>query len=484
MIHRFLDRLEQSPISPYQVLLVFLAFIFIRLQAEVLFLDADRATDFFVFNIWYFFSLLLCLVLLSATLTKRSPQRVLRVMTPFSAVILMPLLDRFFYPHLNASQLLDLCRLPLYPKWQFYAQDLLTRVIEHRLFFTSRLSLGLRIEVLSAALGVGIYVFSRTHGRIAAVVKALVAYLVCICVIYVHGVLVVHPATRRWIFPPLVLAELLILLAIWYRTRLVACLRSYAWVETFVLLGAMAIGFSQHPAFANLMVPQVGKLVAGGTALLFLGLFIGGARNYARSAPPGVPDPWLRLPCTFGCLGCMLASLPANPGFFLSLAMLAGLVYLIWLSPFRLATHAPLYSVMAALALWVMTWAGYSCGQLTSTDSPMAPPPPPGSDRPGFSAGSFPNPPPPPPDMLGSGRLGTPLLLLHNLLGFGPPQGPGGPGSNSPFDGPGPQPGFAVTLHPIWLFHPIWLATPVLIYGLTLATRRQRKNSALRLGLD
>ena len=59
MLNRILHRLEERPLSAWQICLVFLVFVLVRLQAEVLFLDPNRWADFFVFNIWYFFSLLL-----------------------------------------------------------------------------------------------------------------------------------------------------------------------------------------------------------------------------------------------------------------------------------------------------------------------------------------------------------------------------------------------------------------------------------------
>jgi hypothetical protein len=298
----------------------------------------------------------------------------------------------------------------------------------------------------------------------------VVAYLACLCLTYLHGSMVVHPATRRWIFPPLVFVELLLFLVIWNRAQLLTWLRSYPWLETLLLLGAMTFGFSRHPGFDHLVVPQIGKLVAGATAVLFLGLFITAARQYARSVADVAPDPWSVLACALGPLGAVLAGLPSNMGLALAFAMLVGLVYLAWLSPLRLVRSAPLYSLFAALALWVTTWAGYSCGQITSADAPMTPPPPPGGSE------HFEGPVGPPDRNSGApGGFPGPVGLPPEMQQGGPPPGPDAPGGGPPFGGPGEQRGSAPTLQPEWLLNPLWLATPVAIYCCVLAGRRLRR---------
>lgn len=438
MIRRLIERLEDISLRPAQGFLAFLAFTLIRMQVEVLFLDPDRGLDFFLVNFLYFFSLLFCFVLVLSGLTRVPIERVFRVAIPFSAVILVPLLDLFFYPHLRGESLLALCRLPLPEGFRDGLTYAASEVLGHRFVANAQVSLGLRLEVLAASAGAALYVFFRASGGWRRWPLAATAYLLFLVLIYAHVMGVIHPATRLWVFTPLIIVECLVVLWVWDRATARSVWRGFAWLETALLLVAVLVGFVVLQVETRPEIPPFSQPLNALFALITFGFGLGQLKARARGATAEATA----IAVAAAMLSLLMGYLVVQE-FFVTLAMLWGLACLGWSLPWRLADRDGLYAVGAGLALWMTTWAGYTIVYVpTELDKMMlAGAKPPAEDVGREAREGLPEKPPPPS-----------LRRRHvaaDAAAISPP-----------------------TTAPDWFFHPAWLLTPlVVLVGRGLARR-------------
>jgi hypothetical protein len=209
----------------------------------------------------------------------------------------------------------------------------------------------------------------------------------------------------------------------------------------------------------------MGKILAGGSALLWLGLFLGQAKKQEAIVDGNhVPQPPEREALLLTLAACLLAGYLTGESFFVAAAMIAGLGFLAWLSSLRIARSSLAYSLLAALSVWTIAWAGYDAGHNSLADFPH--PPPPG--MPGFQGQQFAG--YVPPGMAGEMPAFSGGFDI-NALDFlsGQPSGP-------PVFPPGFSPSGRQVALPAWISHPLWLALPATIWAFRVVGRRREKS--------
>lgn len=486
MIRRLIERCENYPVGPGSWFLTFLAVAVIRLQVEILYLDYRRTPEFVILNLGYFLSLILSISLMLKFLTGEYLPRVLRAGLPFSAIILLPLLDLFFYPHLRGEELLQICRIPIFAEWKGHAIYYVAEILSHSFFLNPRTALGLRLEVLIGGVAVFLYIVCKARSRVVGIIKGVAGYLLYLTMVYVHVVLVVHPALQGWIFPPLVLAELMLCIGLWKAGELTGFISLISWpVVGFIAVG-LATGYSLGLAAAT-GPAGLGEMMAVVCGLFALGVIAGTTKPSENVSSTGDLRRWSR---NLSPVFCVLAVYPVHRYVFLSFALLGGLLYLCCFSPFQLARYKVVVSLMAGLAFWVSAWTGQvvlnsgpgnsPSRQEASTEAirmPQGPrpfpgmpfPPPPRDRRPGPGRGPFPGDRGPSAEDLANHGPGGPM---HPPFG-GPPGMGGGPDDRSHISPPPPYMGMPMAsnsgettlLWPNWLYHPGWLGTPLVVLG-------------------
>ena len=475
MTTRFIERLEALRVTPRQWALTFVSIVALRLCVEMLFLDWLRPPSFFVLNAFYFLSVFLCLILLVHLISRRPLEKLFPAILPFSAIILIPLLDLFFYPHLKGPELLPLCRLPTFPHWQEYGSYALTEILSHHFLINPKHSLGLRLEIFLGGALLLLYVVAAERRLIRGLAKGLIAYFGFTLIIWAHAVLVVHTMTREWIFLFTTAVTGLLLLLIWRGRKGVADLwRGYPWAQTGLLLaiGVFAFRMASREGLGGRHI--VDETLAAVLTIIVFGLFVGhisaNAKETDGSAGRGEVVCPLYLPLAFALPAAYLVHFH----WFLTLLTFTALSYLLWLSPLRLARYRVAVALAGGLALWSMAWASYSVAA---------------SPTPRWATFKLPVPAPLPGLHMYSGRPSVEAPVgPPPLSGFPPPPGhasPEAPKGPPRFVPPGkelrvaqtppPETGEFADIEfepPAWLYHPAWLLAPLLLLLGEAARRR------------
>lgn len=355
MVKQLIEGLETLDVRPTQWFLTLLCIILIRLHVEILFLQYHRSVQFVAINIFYFLSLILSISLIIKIITGHEITRILRIALPVSLVFLVPLLDIFFYPHLKGDALLATMPLPIFRDMEGYAIYLAREFLAFGFVLERQASLGLRLEIAIVNILIIFYVVSKARSLVSMVLKGILAHLLSLSTICVHIILVLHPFTREWIFPPLVLLELLACEACRAPGAAIALLRHVSWRAVLLISAGIIFGYCMKIAALANIAPHHGATMATLAIILSFGLFAGAAIPGKHTDGEWKMRPQAKL---FAPVFCLLASYVMHPYLFLSFAVLLALVYLCSLSPFTFTRNIVFCSVMAALALWLSSWAG------------------------------------------------------------------------------------------------------------------------------